>query len=225
MSLFGPTLIVGERYPVLHVHAVWNPYHGGDLRSAWWPVIGPLHDDADPLDFPALHWHVDSRFLKCRHSAFHAITIPLMIGLMHPPEDKERLRKTRNEPGGRSPDYNAFHRERLERYPVESWLKIKTVKCQRIYPNAPPGVTYGDQPRTVGDYLDALERVVHPSMPAGCRVDPRRPVCPHRGAPLNGLPAVNGVVRCPVHGLRFSAATGELLEPQEERRDSGEKTP
>jgi nitrite reductase/ring-hydroxylating ferredoxin subunit len=35
--------------------------------------------------------------------------------------------------------------------------------------------------------------------------------CPHRNAPLNGLPVVNGVVRCPAHGLRWSVEDGSLV--------------
>lgn len=36
-------------------------------------------------------------------------------------------------------------------------------------------------------------------------------VCPHRGIPLASLPAVDGVVTCPGHGLRWNVATGALV--------------
>lgn len=35
--------------------------------------------------------------------------------------------------------------------------------------------------------------------------------CPHRGIPLDGLPVKDGVVTCPVHGLRWNVTTGELV--------------
>lgn len=35
--------------------------------------------------------------------------------------------------------------------------------------------------------------------------------CPHRGYDLSTQPVVNGVVRCPLHGLLFDANTGKVL--------------
>lgn len=35
--------------------------------------------------------------------------------------------------------------------------------------------------------------------------------CPHRGYDLINTNAVDGVIKCPLHGLRFEAETGELL--------------
>lgn len=36
-------------------------------------------------------------------------------------------------------------------------------------------------------------------------------ICPHQGAPLAGLPVVDGMVTCPLHGLRWRIGTGELV--------------
>lgn len=33
-------------------------------RTGWRPVIGPLHDDIEPLNFPFRHWHYDHRFVS-----------------------------------------------------------------------------------------------------------------------------------------------------------------
>jgi hypothetical protein len=44
-----------------------------------------------------------------------------------------------------------------------------------------------------------------------CRHDGRGWVCPHRHAPLATIPAVDGVVTCPLHGLRVDAATGVVM--------------
>lgn len=38
--------------------------------------------------------------------------------------------------------------------------------------------------------------------------------CPHRGYDLSQVPIVNDVIMCPLHGLRFDAATGILLNNQ-----------
>lgn len=34
------------------------------------------------------------------------------------------------------------------------------------------------------------------------------PVCPHKGADLSCVPVRDGVITCPLHGLRFDASTG-----------------
>lgn len=36
-------------------------------------------------------------------------------------------------------------------------------------------------------------------------------ICPHRGANLASCEVVNGVVECPLHGLRFRVDTGEMV--------------
>ena len=39
-------------------------------------------------------------------------------------------------------------------------------------------------------------------------------ICPHRGAPLQGLPVREGCVTCPLHGLRWDCETGRLRKSQ-----------
>ena len=40
------------------------------VRAQWchtradWPVLGPRHEDADHLNFPYQHWHIDGRFVS-----------------------------------------------------------------------------------------------------------------------------------------------------------------
>lgn len=36
-------------------------------------------------------------------------------------------------------------------------------------------------------------------------------ICPHRGASLRGQPVHEGVVVCPLHGLRWCVETGRLV--------------
>lgn len=35
-------------------------------------------------------------------------------------------------------------------------------------------------------------------------------VCPHKGVKLNGIKPIDGFIKCPAHGLKFCAATGEI---------------
>lgn len=39
-------------------------------------------------------------------------------------------------------------------------------------------------------------------------------VCPHRHFPLGSIEAIDGVVTCPLHGMRIDAATGKCLGPR-----------
>lgn len=38
-------------------------------------------------------------------------------------------------------------------------------------------------------------------------------VCPHKHFPLGSIKAIDGVLKCPLHGLRIDAHTGKCLEP------------
>jgi hypothetical protein len=44
-----------------------------------------------------------------------------------------------------------------------------------------------------------------------CAKGKRGFVCPHKQFPLGSTPAINGVITCPLHGLRIDAETGVLL--------------
>ena len=43
------------------------------------------------------------------------------------------------------------------------------------------------------------------------KLDLEKRICPHKGADLSTVPAVDGVITCPLHGLRFFAPTGEAI--------------
>lgn len=64
--------VVGKFYMV---PAIENyPYHG---RVDSWPVIGPMHTDADFFDFRSAHYHVDARFITTRQEHFLLNRSPL----------------------------------------------------------------------------------------------------------------------------------------------------
>lgn len=47
-----------------------------------------------------------------------------------------------------------------------------------------------------------------------CATGKRGWVCPHRHVALGSTPAINGVITCPLHGLRIDAETGKCLGVQ-----------
>ena len=65
--------IVGRYYLVPCVRVDRQAGMTGGFPSGMWPVIGPLHDDLDDLDFHPRHWHLDCRFLTA--SQFDNVTI------------------------------------------------------------------------------------------------------------------------------------------------------
>jgi hypothetical protein len=68
-------------------------------------------------------------------------------------------------------------------------------KCRRVY---------NEYPDKRAKWLAKLEEAY-----ADATIDERL-ICPHRGAPLQGLQAVDGCVTCPLHGLKFDCRTGAL---------------
>lgn len=53
---------LGRFYRVPAVHVIeWRGFYG-----MWVPVIGPMHEDAEIVNFPWQHFHVDWRFVDTR---------------------------------------------------------------------------------------------------------------------------------------------------------------
>lgn len=50
--------IIGQRYPVRLVVGTW-----GSQFEQPWPVFTPVHSDAEHINFPHDHWHIDWRFV------------------------------------------------------------------------------------------------------------------------------------------------------------------
>lgn len=66
--------IIGQFYRVPCILGHWNDSEV--LR--WIPIVGPLHDDADHLNFPWSHWHVDGRFVRSEVGAFACRNKPII---------------------------------------------------------------------------------------------------------------------------------------------------
>lgn len=184
MADAAPSFTVGGYYrvPCLKTKpalasSTWKPVWGG----AWVPITGPLHRDAEHINFPQAHWHVDLRFLA--GSILRTLTAygrtPYSIPLqMHPVE-----------PQGGLMVENVF-----ESF-VVGGVESRLMKCKRLWP---------PYPRDKAKWLPALEK-------AFCASKMKGMVCPHRGIPLDGAEREGDVVTCPAHGLRWNVKTGELV--------------
>lgn len=175
--------VPGQFYLVPTVRYIWNNVEGD------WPVMGPKHTDAEVLNFPWPHYHVDLRF------------IPLAL----------MARFARRHPAGEA--FLAFRplcrhidgsRDETAPHPDPVWRRRR---CQRAA--APTPRDYYDFVRGWRARMPALEAAYQGAM---LIQGPKGPVCPHRHAPLNSVtPDCNGHVVCPLHGLRWDLATGRLV--------------
>lgn len=159
-----------------------------------WPVLGGKHEDAEHLGFADEHYHVDSRFVSAR--------------------DYERA-MNRNYRGvvtfEGTPLSMRGHYEggvwRIKPHPPVVWQRRK---CMRDL-HRPTRV------RELGVRIDAVY--------AGktCKHGKGGFICPHKGLALGTVPVVDGIITCPLHGLRIDAETG-LVQPTPER-DLRARTP
>lgn len=175
------------------VPVVRHPWHG---VTDDWPVLGPLHHDAEIFNFPHLHYHVDARFLTYRQAEM------ALSGR------RRGARLTRDEE-------LAFV---CTGYPLcnidgpgldKGRPLLKRLRCARHGVGTPLGVASG-----VGlPQLVKLERKYgRPAEPR--RVKGGRLLCPHQKVDLSQFPVdKDGLVTCPLHGLkvRCGVAEGALL--------------
>lgn len=178
---------VGKFYKVPCIKTVerlkdgYRPYWCGE----WVPVMGPLHRDVGPVNFPWLHWHVDLRFVSAKvyaelNKVWHGSPFAT-------PLQKFSLKWETGGPQGMG--------ERTDDSFVDGDVVERRLKCKRQFPA---------YPFTKAKWLSKL---------AGELKDVRMQgmVCPHRGIPLNGCPLDGDVVTCPGHGLRWNVKTGEVV--------------
>jgi hypothetical protein len=143
-----------------------------------WPVIGPAHAEDRCVNFPHTHYHFDLRFLPQRHYARHAL-----VRLLGSPL------QSHNEGGGMNHDglpKPALRRRKMLR------------ELPHPHPFLAPDL---DSARTARQFPLCLQ-AEYAGRPWATDAA-GRPVCPHKGAPLGGVPVIGGVVTCPLHGLRF----------------------
>lgn len=180
---------VGESYvvPCIKARTVFtNGSKVANWGGEWIPVLGPVHRDAEIINFPFLHYHVDWRFVSERVFQRVArdrldrfvLAQPLMV---HPSKPNERA-EDEKEMVVESvvPDY----RMRECKREMQTWFSFVGYETVR--------------------WMKGLEEsCAHLKM--------ENMVCPHRGTPLKGCPQDGDVVHCPNHGLRWNVKTGELV--------------
>ena len=197
-------MILGQVYRVPCARAVCHSIASTPL---WLPVNGPLHDDREILEIEFQHWHLDWRFLTrkqitaFREKAYASAGLPReaavftdVITEIHPDLGQEWLngRYESLEQAQQSP-------EELEEQgvPRESYLQLRFRRLNDEYPPYP-------REFMMEQWLLELEQAYQ-----GHRLKDGL-ICPHKGGDLAGSRIVDGTVTCPLHGLRWNLATGEL---------------
>ena len=187
--------VVGQWYLVPCVRYWW----GG--RLAWWPVIGPKHDDAEHLAFEQPHYHIDRRFLTradFRRGGWRAT--------------RRHVRE------GRQPWYpadTAFAASPLSERPAREEVGVM------VDGPLPPPVLKRRRCLVADVGFPTIERAgekferfhaAYKGRRCGRDADGHL-ICPHKGARLSSLAADrNGIVTCPLHGLAVNVWTGVVVK-------------
>lgn len=176
--------VVGRYYLVPTVRGTWH----NQIRD--WPVIGPEHEDQQFFNFPYPHYHVDGRFLT------HAEKRTAISSRWWDNEDMD-------------------DREQLARVCIGSPLQandlinktglpkpiLKRKRCGLSVLPLPPTVAMAQTWQVMAKHFAGRK----------CAHGKRGWVCPHQNVALGSVLSVDGVITCPLHGLRIDAATGVCL--------------
>lgn len=172
-------VIVGKKYSVPVVVLKNRPKHLSVL-----PVIGPLHEDREFINFPARHWHPDRRFIS------QAWFVDLIRG-----GSSHWAVALTPYPSTHSLTFSHFTPD--EPLVTDGGRKIMT--CRRLVGSF---VKRDGKPPL---WLPKLEAAYK-----GERL--RGMICPHRGISCVGVkPEADGGIVCPGHGLKWNPETGEMI--------------
>ena len=162
-----------------------------------YPVIGPWHQDRDFFDFPFYHIHVDGRFLTLKQRYELESELIGRSGIANP---------------SASAIYFSWI-DLCQAHPLH-WPAVAG-KPRR---EDPPPIVYRRRKcqQASLDYRHHDKRSIQnlATAYAGSRLveGAHGWVCPHRGAHLGSIePDGDGVVTCPLHGLRFCAKAGRAV--------------
>lgn len=178
--------VIGTIYDVPTVEMWEKIYKGGEISHYTFlrlvPVIGPEHEDAEHINFPYDHWHIDWRFATKGHwkeetsrmTDFRVLAVVAIRG------SESVIRFVRGNP---------FRRRWVCKRPMPQWPPTDDVKYSNVR------------------WMKGLENEY-----AGCplkpgQICPHRGV-PLATLPADS----NGVVTCPGHGLAFNRKTGQLVK-------------
>ena len=181
--------VVGTFYRRPCVRAHWPTN-----RIRWLPILGPVHSDPEHIRAEFQHVHVDYRFLNTEIREYLSRLVRKF------PDDLLHKRIYSTPISFVTPhDYekpvalDEIHR--LEIDPA-SWMSVRPRKYQGPYPPYP----YENV-----SWLHGLSEAY------ADRTLINGHICPHRGAELTGIvPDEDGVVTCPLHGLRWCLRTGRI---------------
>ena len=156
----------------------------------WIPVLGPPHSDAEIIKFSPRHFHADFRFLprKLQEASgypdtevHHVFRTAVTIAYPHVP--------------GKPAQPVQINFLPTAEFPTHTFFQERRVQFNGNYPE------YPDR------HIPWLEQLTETYQ--GQRLQGEEMVCPHRGASLKGIaPGNDGLISCPLHGLRFDPATG-----------------
>ena len=181
--------VTGRYYHRLCLRASWPDGH---LKPQWWPVHGPMHEDWEFIGFGYQHYHVDWRFLNRRQRALAlgddtiaaVYNIPITAIVLSAEPFERAMLSERPQP---DPLRHQYAQTKRRRRHAEPWPPSDAFRNARWYD------------RLTAAYRD---QQLKPGL-----------VCPHRGADLSGITPHDGIVTCPMHGLRWRADTGTLHIP------------
>ena len=199
-------------HPLDEAHGAWNvPCVRAVLdpkddavhaEPRWWPIIGPWHEDGALLGFATYHFHIDWRFVD--RASRRTVS---KRGMQARGEVAQVIIARHIVPvGATAPRHSAGWTTRAEE---------RTGGCARPLPDADTARWFRREtrePATLAqttwwrhtEWRGALEEAFEGSRLVG----PERR-CPHRGVPLAHIaPDAEGIVECPLHGLRWCARTG-----------------
>lgn len=151
--------------------------------DGWLPVLGPKHQDAEHLEFPWEHFHIDWRFIGDDEFAYACA-----------PHGVPHSTVLTNDQGQRG---------KLIGSPV-----LKARKCRRLMPEFPQVEKVNFTRPGVSAQLWARLEIAQAFT---CNKLKTGNICPHRGIDLTPFAQPDGTAVCPGHGLRWNLKTGELL--------------
>lgn len=191
---------VGTFHEVPCVRTIWPGQDALYQNIEWIPVLGPPHEDSGVINFPRRHWHVDRRFLterKLRETTQEGAKLDEAFRMP--------VSKVWPEHPGLPATGTRVCLLPARGIPGESYLRVMRRRMSQPYPGYPgPDLI----PWLAALHEEFMEARLGENL-----------VCPHRGAPLAGMELDQEVcVTCPMHGLRWNAATGELAPAPAVRR-------
>lgn len=187
--------VIGQRYLVPTVLYPWAPgatkaerARRFDIPARPWPVLGNRHEDREHLGFPWMHYHVDSRFVterEYKRVSRYGVGHYEGAAVVFEGVPLNYLGAEEDELGNRKP---------LPHPPVV-W---KAMTCRR------PLHAVTRVPELAAKLTPHYEGKVCKRGKAGF-------ICPHKNLSLGSMPVVDGVITCPLHGLRIDAESGVVL--------------